>query len=278
MKIHSQKHSDMEDGYVLLFLLLSIAVLSIGLAVAIQGIGFEIKRDREEELIHRGTQYSRAVRKFIKAVGRYPNSIEELESTNNTRFLRKRYKDPITKRDFKILRLSDLPTFRPIAGSANATSVPVPLQQGSSSPAIDTVEDTSAGGAEPGASTGLQSSQSNDPGARGPETQTAIGVNNMSYAQTSALPNSRAGAGRALGEGPMIGVASISKTTTIREFNHQDHYNEWQFVYDPSTDRGGLLTGPSQPVLQKAVQLDGQSNPASFSALGGASSNTQQQR
>ena len=61
-----------ESGYVLLALLLIVALLSIGLFTTIQRIDFQIKRDREEELIHRGVQYSRAVRKYFKAFGRYP--------------------------------------------------------------------------------------------------------------------------------------------------------------------------------------------------------------
>ena len=32
-------------------------------------------------------------------MNRYPASIEELESLNNTRFLRKRYMDPMTGKD-----------------------------------------------------------------------------------------------------------------------------------------------------------------------------------
>jgi hypothetical protein len=39
----------------------------------------------------------------------------------------------------------------------------------------------------------------------------------------------------------------MSTDKTIREFNDKKHYNEWQFVYDPSMDRGGLLTAPGQP-------------------------------
>ncbi len=35
------------------------------------------------------------------------------------------------------------------------------------------------------------------------------------------------------GGGPIVGVASISKAQTIREFNHKNHYNQWQFIYDP---------------------------------------------
>jgi hypothetical protein len=48
----------------------------------------------------------------------------------------------------------------------------------------------------------------------------------------------------------MVGVASTNANTqypAIREFNKKHHYNEWQFIYDPQTDRGGLPKGPWQP-------------------------------
>ncbi len=57
----------------------------------------QLKRDREEEMIHRGTEYARAIKKYYKKMGSYPSSIEQLENTNNIRFLRKRYKDPLSK-------------------------------------------------------------------------------------------------------------------------------------------------------------------------------------
>jgi hypothetical protein len=47
-----------------------------------------------------------------------------------------------------------------------------------------------------------------------------------------------------------VGVASVSKKTTIREFNKKKKYNEWQFLYDPANDRGALITTPNQPALQ----------------------------
>src|SRR6266496_707061 len=107
-----------ERGYVLLALLLFVALLSIGVFTTIQKIDFQIKRDREEELIHRGVQYSRAVRKYFKKFGRYPTRIEELESTNNLRFLRKRYKDRVTGKDFKPLHMTDVQvSFNPAAAS-----------------------------------------------------------------------------------------------------------------------------------------------------------------
>jgi hypothetical protein len=52
-------------------------------------------------------------------------------------------------------------------------------------------------------------------------------------------------------------------------FNNKDHYNQWQFIYDPGTDRGGLLNTPAQPPLQVAVpnpQSGAPGNPTTGSA------------
>ena len=57
-------------------------------------------------------------------------------------------------------------------------------------------------------------------------------------------------AGQVFGGGAIVGVVSTSKKTGYREFNHKKKYNEWQFIYDPGTDRGGLLMTPNQPTLQ----------------------------
>src|ERR1700681_931445 len=96
-----------EDGWVMLSLLLAMALLVIFAAAIVPSITFNIKRDREEEMIHRGVQYSRAIRAYYKKFGRYPTNIEDLESANNLRFLRKRYKDPITGQDFKLLHYGE---------------------------------------------------------------------------------------------------------------------------------------------------------------------------
>src|SRR5258708_38781943 len=116
---HSQ-----ERGYVLLTLIFFVAVLAISLATILPSIKQEIIRDREEEMIHRGTQYTRAIRLYFKKNGRYPAKIEDLENTNNLRFLRKRYKDPTVKgeesaeADFKILRFGDPDVHLTLGGPA----------------------------------------------------------------------------------------------------------------------------------------------------------------
>jgi hypothetical protein len=74
------------------------------------------------------------------------------------------------------------------------------------------------------------------------------------------------------GGGPIVGVASLSKDKTIREFNHKHKYNEWQFVYDPTTDRGGLILTPYQPALQIAgQQMNGQPGQPGSTGTNGSS-------
>ena len=88
-------------------LLLIMALMAIFAAVIVSSVTFDIKRDREEEMIHRGVQYSRAIRAYYKKFSRYPAKIEDLENTNQMRFLRKRYKDPLTGKDFKLLHYGE---------------------------------------------------------------------------------------------------------------------------------------------------------------------------
>src|SRR5271170_5749696 len=83
-------------------------MLAIAVAVVAPTLAFQIKREREAELLHRGAQYSRAVRSFTRKTGRYPTRLEDLQGTSELRFIRKLYKDPITGRDFKLLRMADI--------------------------------------------------------------------------------------------------------------------------------------------------------------------------
>ncbi len=63
-----------ERGYILLMLMLFVALLAIAAGAVAPTIAFRVKRDREEEMIHRGVQYSRALRRFVKKDGTLPES------------------------------------------------------------------------------------------------------------------------------------------------------------------------------------------------------------
>ena len=91
-----------ERGYILLMLMLFVTLLVIAAGVAAPTIAFRVRRDREEEMIHRGTQYSRAIQRYVKKTGRYSYRLEDLENTNHFNFLRRRYKDPFTGKELKL--------------------------------------------------------------------------------------------------------------------------------------------------------------------------------
>jgi len=271
-----------QRGYILLILLLFVALLSIGLTVAVRKIEFQVKRDREEELIHRGVQYSRAVRRYFKKFGRYPTRIEDLESTNNMRFLRKRYKDPMNRdpetgqeRDFKFLHLQEVqtsfagaPTRGMVAAADLASADPSQSSAEVQAGAPGALNNTPGGpsGRGPSAITGQQdaagdqdqSQQSQAQQNQLQQGQAAAGAQTPPAPQPLSQRLGPNGAPQVFGGGAIAGVASLSKEKTIRVFNKKEHYNQWQFIYDPSTDRGGLLMTPNQPPLQGAVNLNQQ--------------------
>jgi type II secretory pathway pseudopilin PulG len=241
-----------------------VAVLAISLATILPSIKQEILRDREEEMIHRGTQYTRAIRLYFKKNGRYPAKIEDLENTNNLRFLRKRYKDPTVKGennssegDFKILRFGDpgvrltvggqVPTGQGRQGLAGADPNAAVSSRGRNralSPAADPAPQPDASDPNQNPDTPAQDPNGNPAPATGQTT-----------ADTAAAASDQPGSGKPAdnplyGGGAMVGVTSTNTNEfypAIREFNKKHHYNEWQFIYDPQADRGGLPTGPWQP-------------------------------
>ena len=85
-----------ESGFALLMVFVLAAVLAITLYFELPRTMFERTRQKEQLLIDRGEQYSLAVRRFYVKFGRFPAKMDDLENTNNMRFLRRQYKDPMT--------------------------------------------------------------------------------------------------------------------------------------------------------------------------------------
>ena len=268
-----------ERGYALLILLLAMALMAIAAGAIVSSISFEIRRDREEEMVHRGTQYSRAIRAYFKKFGRYPTKLEDLDNTQNMRFLRKHYKDPLnckpTCQDFKLLHYGDvqmamgggigggtIPGASAIGGAVGGLNSPSGLGQSSPSgfqPAPGFSGTPFASNTNsPFGQNGQAQTQTPEAGGTDP---TQAGAPSSSQPGTQGTPqagdtnaNASGGAnamGFSGGNLPIVGVASAKKDATIREYNKKKKYNEWYFVYDPSMDRGGLITTPYQPQLQQ---------------------------
>ena len=245
----------------------------------------------------------RAIQRYYKKNNRYPARIEELENTNNIRFLRKRYKDPMSvdpethkETDFKLLRMGDkelsvlgtggigpglaggLPGRFPGVG-------PTPPQgpgQGGLPGQIGGMQ--TAFNRQPGGISQTGGVQSGGDNTTPSDSDTGTGDPNQANTANKVSPGTSAGgplganpAGGnnplTLGGGPILGVTSTNKDKSIREFGDKiKHYNEWLFVYDPTADRGGLIQGP---VVPNSMGGGGMGMPAGTMAnqsQGGASS------
>lgn len=242
-----------ESGYVLLAVMLAVTLVLVALSIELPRIAQQIKREKEEELVHRGKDYATAVKRFVhKNGGRFPLSVEQLEDTNHIRFLRKKYKDPMTgESDWKMVH----------AGEAQI-NIPAP-KPGLSGP----------GGTNPGLS------GTNPPGGNPPPTgQAGLNPGGPALGQPQGQPGgagnlgslttSNIGNGQTVGGGQIIGVASTSKKQAIKEFNDKDHYDEWYFVYDLRLEQSG---GTGITVAEPRV---GGSSTTGSSTTGGGTSGT----
>src|ERR1700722_18426788 len=100
-----------EQGVMLLGLVVVIFLILLVLGVAAPRVAQELKREREVEAVHRGNQYVRAIQLYYRKIGHYPGSLEQLEKTNNVRFLRQRYVDPMTgKADWRLIKQNEAKT------------------------------------------------------------------------------------------------------------------------------------------------------------------------
>jgi len=254
------RRSPRQGGYVLLAILFALTVLIVGLAVAAPRTVTALRRTKEDELIRRGQQYALGIRRFYKKFGRYPSNLDQLENTNNIRFVRRRYLDPLTGKDDW-----------------------APIQFGQARPAVGFFGQkvTNTGGLSPsgvglGPSTigtglgGPSSSATGGTGAGSPSSNSAAGSGT-----TSAGPGSPSGpsgsasspfssdqlSGRSFGGGAIVGVSVPSQKESLKEFQQKNHYNEWQFVYDPTMDptlRGGVGAGAATGIPGASRNFPGQ--------------------
>ncbi len=256
-------HRRKERGYVLITLMLAMAVLTIGMLAALPNICQQIQSDREEELQHRGTAYMRAIERFYRRLGRYPSRIEDLENTNNVRFLRRRYKDPMSRdpktgeeKDFKLLRQADI-WQNALPGQGGLLAQDGSEEAGGNEvPAGDAVGQNAKDGDSSGSSSGNLDLSYNSK-----STGSSSSVSHQGSGSGLGLP------GPTLGGGPILGVASTSKAKSIHVFFDKDHYNDWLFFYIMQPQRSqGLLVGPVNPSLP---DLNGQTPGQSGGSLPG---------
>src|SRR5438552_6819907 len=180
-----------DRGYIMVALLIGMAIAAIWMAATLPAWRQQAVRQKEEELIFRGTQYARAIALFYRKNNRtLPSDIDTLVSG---KYLRKKWKDPITNDDFALIGQTPQPT--PGATQGNL----------------------------PGQPTG---NRANTPTSPSSPNAGRSGTSAPSSGLGSPVPSSLQGQ---YGIGGIYGVASKSTATSIKIYNNQQQYNLWQF-------------------------------------------------
>src|SRR5262249_32175587 len=90
-----------QHGYAMAALIVAMGIMALMMTVVMPVWKQTAQREKEDELVFRGLQYVHAIglyqRKFANA---YPPNVDLLV---DQRFLRKKYKDPVTNDDFVVL-------------------------------------------------------------------------------------------------------------------------------------------------------------------------------
>ena len=214
-----------QRGYAMAALLVGIGVMMLLMTVAMPVWRTQAQREKEAELVFRGEQIARGINLYTRKMGggNFPPNIDVLVQG---RFLRKKYKDPMTESgDWDLI----------LAGGG------VPGQGGSP-------QQQPGRGRSSGPSTGLSA-----PPSRTPPTPTGMAstqpqspFSGQPQSPFSGQPQSPFAGGQA--GGGLMGVRSKSKQSSFRLYKGSGtHYNEWQFLFSSVSNRPGLPGGQGAP-------------------------------
>ena len=237
-----------DEGMVIVILMMAATLLLVALTVSLPSVYQEGQREKEAELIFRGTQYARAVGHFHRQFNRYPVSIKELMGTNGMRFLRQEYADPMDKKgkwrfihanaagvliDSKNQPMANNPNNPNPAGLGGQATTPnqgLSLGQTPTAGGMTSMGSTSSFGG-PG-----QSMFGPGPGQPG-----------------SSGTSSFFGSGGEVQGAFIVGVAATSHHESIRVWQKHHHYDEWEFlgidqgIFGIQVGLGGASAGPTAP-------------------------------
>jgi hypothetical protein len=247
-------------------------------------------------------QYRRAIQLYYRKFHAYPPNTDALVKTNDIRFLRQKYVDPITnKADWKpvLFGQNKTPTAmgffgQPLSGGATSIAGIGPsggngvggsgggtvmpggmgfLGVGSSG---STSSSTSSGSTSTptdnsGASSGSGSTGSTTNSTTNSTSSTSSGTTSSGSSSSSSSSDQ---SGQTFGGGGIIGFSPASPRKSIFIYKKKDHYNEWEFTYDPISDMqtvgGGNVGGNGLPGANG--QPGGSGQPSSSPTFGGPTS------
>lgn len=188
-----------QRGYAMAALLVGLSVMAVLMSVALPVWNKQAQRDREEEYLFRAHEYARGVMKFQQksGPGTLPPSLDVLVQQ---RFVRRKYKDPLSGQDFNPVYQTATALGQPGAGGAMGSATPGQI------------------------GTGLGSA-----GGQGTSTSGISTTATQTSNQGAPVP----GAG-------IMGVVSKSKATSIKVYNGRTRYDQWAVTYQDVKPGKGL--------------------------------------
>jgi type II secretory pathway pseudopilin PulG len=262
MAIHAPiRRKPSEDGYMMLAVMFLLALLIISLAVAAPRIKASIQRDREVETMHRGKQYVRAIQLYYRKFGAYPPNADALVKTQEIRFLRRKYLDPMTgKDDWKPIQFGQnkTPTAmgffgQPLAGASIGGIGPGGANGlgGANGQNPQGTDGSSGSGSQAGSSFFSNNGPGNNSGPGNSNsgifsnsgTNGATGSTGSTDSGSSTSGTTGGLSGQTFGGAGIIGFSPASPKQSILVFKKKNHYNEWEFTYDPAMEQQMMSTG-----------------------------------
>ena len=275
-QVQHREQQNGEEGFMLLGVIVLVFLLLLTLSVAAPKVAQALRRDREVESIHRGNDYIMAIRRYYLKFGRYPGNMDQLEKSNNIRFLRQKWVDPLTgKADWRLIHVGEAKTTvkgffgQPLAGLPGAGAGGL----GAASSMVSGQPTSTVGGSttspnsptSSGSSFSLSSGSSTSPGSSSPMgglggSSTPSGPGGTSTVGSGAgSSSSGTGFGGGIGSqsatsfsgggAPIVGFGSSKSGTSITDLNEQTTYETWEFLYDPRVEqmraKAALLGGPA---------------------------------
>ena len=252
-----------EEGYLLLWLVVVCFLLLLALGVAAPRAAKELERDREVESEHRAQEYVRAIQLYYRKNNSYPTSIDQLLGNGATgstsivsvKYLRQRYKDPLTHDDFRLIHLGEAKTEvkgffgEPLQGVPVGSLGSVAGSQsnlaGGSNFGSSTTAASGAGAStlgSSGAAFGAPTTNAAAPpsaGAGGMNGSSALGSTGTPAAGSGSTPFGGSGTSATSfqgSKGGIIGVGSYAKGPGLVEWNGSADIGDWEFLYDPRVE------------------------------------------
>jgi type II secretory pathway pseudopilin PulG len=247
-----------DAGYAMAVLLAGIAIMGIVWTLVVPVWKQSVQREKEAELIFRAGQYARGValyqRKYANA---FPPNVDVLL---REKFLRKKYKDPVTNGDFRFLSPLELQSQPGLTSATPFSNVPGLNRQ------------PGGGTGSPGGGSGSPGGGSGSPGGGSGSTFGSSGGSSPNGPGPTPSPGglgspSRFGA-NGPGGGPSGGIAAVvSKSTgaSIKVFKNRRQYNQWIVTVQDVMPRSavGMQPGqqPGQPGLGGPGTSPGSTSP-----------------